>query len=434
LKLPKRLDLHHILRTPGGNITLCQTTAKIVTKNKITNIEGKIIFSLHPKVDIQFKASEPINDFGTQFLLLDETTSLTIEKYPDAEWMIYSSNPVSAYLINKISQTTNNQVEYLKFFIVNFPDILGGSYVTHNNTVTLSRLNLKPKNWRITLDTIFTEKKVKEWLRKSNGFAVTQIGMIEKKDNTLFDIKDGLDVLRELENFLGFAHGNWTPIILIEGYIGDNRVFFEWKSPPKFNKWDNRQNWLDEHHAQDMLDEGLTKYLVLNSKPQWSNVLSRAIYFYVLSNNIKYVEGSLIIAQTALELLAWNYLVVQEKALSKTTYRTTKASDKYQMMLNKLNIPLEIPNKFEEFITWAKQNNLDNGVQAVTKIRNHFVHPENNTNIQTPNGEVIYYARELALWYIELIILRLCDYNGVYSNRLNIGWVGQVEDVPWKLK
>ena len=39
------------------------------------------------------------------------------------------------------------------------------------------------------------------------------------------------------------------------------------------------------------------------------------------------------------------------------------------------------------------------------------------------------------MWYLELAILRLCNYEGTYVNPLvDEHWVGEVEDVPWTKK
>ena len=39
------------------------------------------------------------------------------------------------------------------------------------------------------------------------------------------------------------------------------------------------------------------------------------------------------------------------------------------------------------------------------------------------------------MWYLELAILRICNYEGTYANRLaDEHWVGQVEEVPWSKK
>ena len=40
-------------------------------------------------------------------------------------------------------------------------------------------------------------------------------------------------------------------------------------------------------------------------------------------------------------------------------------------------------------------------------------------------------AWKLVLWLIEMAVLRLCNYNGRYSNRLVHKWAGQTELVPW---
>ena len=40
----------------------------------------------------------------------------------------------------------------------------------------------------------------------------------------------------------------------------------------------------------------------------------------------------------------------------------------------------------------------------------------------------------LALWFLDLILLRLCSYKGAYANRLHLNrWVGTVEPMPYQL-
>jgi hypothetical protein len=62
-----------------------------------------------------------------------------------------------------------------------------------------------------------------------------------------------------------------------------------------------------------------------------------------------------------------------------------------------------------------------------------MVHPDNERrNLFT---DLYVDAWRLGMWYLELAILRLCNYEGTYANRLaDEHWVGEVEDVPWTKK
>ena len=71
-------------------------------------------------------------------------------------------------------------------------------------------------------------------------------------------------------------------------------------------------------------------------------------------------------------------------------------------------------------------------------LRNNIVHPgkkaKGNKTVPSPPGGVIYEARNLGLWYIELSLLRLFGFQGRYASRVNKRplRVGNVQFVPWR--
>ena len=67
--------------------------------------------------------------------------------------------------------------------------------------------------------------------------------------------------------------------------------------------------------------------------------------------------------------------------------------------------------------------------ELVVKVRNELTHPNARLPIQV--GKVVATVWQIAQWYIELSILALTGYRGVYSNRLRARWRGEVERVPW---
>ncbi len=67
-------------------------------------------------------------------------------------------------------------------------------------------------------------------------------------------------------------------------------------------------------------------------------------------------------------------------------------------------------------------------MDALTDLRNGLVHPDKKN--EPPEG-AYYDAWRLSLWYIDMILLRLCGHCGDYGNRFKRRWVGQVEKVPW---
>jgi hypothetical protein len=141
----------------------------------------------------------------------------------------------------------------------------------------------------------------------------------------------------------------------------------------------------------------------------------------------------LILAQTALELLAWTHCVQDRKMVSPAAFsrRGLSAADKLRLLASSLSVPKEISSSLSA-LHGKRGKKWDDGMDAITSIRNSLVHP----NIQSESSDHPYYeACELSLWYIDMILLRLCGHNGNYANRLTKPrWTGAVELVPWGTK
>jgi hypothetical protein len=166
----------------------------------------------------------------------------------------------------------------------------------------------------------------------------------------------------------------------------------------------------------------------------WKVPLEEAIYWYLNANENPIavpIDVGVILAQTALELLAWNYCVPDRKLVSPRAFGRggLSASDKIRLLLRSLDIPSAVPAECEELIKWQPQK-IKDAPDAITLIRNALVHPSAE---RTRPEVALRDAWTLSLWLIELAILRVCNYMGEYGNRVKVGrWVGQVEGVPWR--
>jgi hypothetical protein len=141
------------------------------------------------------------------------------------------------------------------------------------------------------------------------------------------------------------------------------------------------------------------------------------------------VDAALILAQTALELLAWNYCVKERRMVSEAAFkpRGLTAADKLRLLLSATNVPKEIPPQLKSLHhkpggKWA------DSTAAITGVRNSLVHPDEESR---PDDDTYYDAWRLSMHLIELILLRLCEHKGKYSNRLETRRAGTVVPVPW---
>jgi hypothetical protein len=68
-------------------------------------------------------------------------------------------------------------------------------------------------------------------------------------------------------------------------------------------------------------------------------------------------------------------------------------------------------------------------IDALLKARNDIIHANKKHGF---SNELVKQARDLSLWYVEMVVLRIIKYNGVYNNRLvwNQNY-GKFIFVPW---
>jgi len=164
----------------------------------------------------------------------------------------------------------------------------------------------------------------------------------------------------------------------------------------------------------------------------WHEPLTKVLYWYLAANGRGTgigVDTGLMLAQTVLELLAWTYCVRHLKMVSEQAFspQGLSAADRLGLLGTGLEIPLAIPDHLKALHARRGRRWTD-GMDAITGVRNALVHP---TKKQLPDGSY-YEAWCLSLWYLDLILLRLCGYAGDCANCLSPGtrWVGEVEPVP----
>ena len=105
----------------------------------------------------------------------------------------------------------------------------------------------------------------------------------------------------------------------------------------------------------------------------------------------------------------------------------TRVVDEQRALLA-LEIPADLPDRLKA-LHGRRGKKWSDGPDAVTGVRNALVHPSEKDEL--PEG-AYFEAWQLSMWFLDLVLLRLCGYAGEYANRLALSrWVGQVEPVPW---
>lgn len=326
------------------------------------------------------------------------------------------------------------------FHLMNCPDFFGpDNYILRTGKppfqggTSCGRAILRCDGWQITIAAIDQTRGLVKALKQQGGHVITHAGQIEQEDRSTFSSKELENQLGMITYFLSFVFGRWAGASLSIGVDADgNQVYEEWGlRKAAEGPWNGAISWFDSHHAE-LLTQVFPGFVNLWQDDVWSGPLRKALYLYLGASEPGKgigVDTGLILTQAALELLAWNHCVQDRKMVSPRAFepRGLSAADKLRILAASLDIPLEIPATLTSLLSRPGKK-WDDSMDAITALRNSVVHPA--TKNPVPDNS-FYDAWRLSLWYIDLVLLRLCGHTGSYANRLTARRVGTVESVPW---
>lgn len=333
----------------------------------------------------------------------------------------------------------SNSILLVTLHLFNFPDFFGPEdYILATKDKVdqtlrrCGRVVLRAGGWTVSIAATGRTKALTDALKAQGGYVLTHMGQITREDQSTFSSEQLAEFLNCLHRFLSFALGRWAGVALPVGFDTDgNRVFEEWGLRITADgPWHGGKSWFDSHHSE-LLPQVFPGFVTLWMNKLWQKPLSDVLYWYLGACDRRVgigVDAGLILAQTALELLAWTYCVRDQKMKSEKAFRRRlSAADKIRLLASSLDIPLEIPPNLSALHERREKKWVD-AMEAITEIRNSLIHPTAHEQLVPPPYFEVW---KLSLWYIDLVLLRLCGHSGKYANRLYQGWTGQVESVPW---
>jgi hypothetical protein len=326
------------------------------------------------------------------------------------------------FVQSPVERGLGKNLSKVRFHIANFPDYRGVT-VTGRRSSVRARVQIEAGDWVIRLDAREGLHGLATELRKTGGYLVTHVGDIARLDGADFDVEEARPVLDALGNLLSFSSGGRTSPFLSIGYDrNDHAVWRTWEAPV-VTTWAARVGWFNAGDPT-CLDRVFAGLLPKWTDPHQHEVLRRTIYLHSEANR-RGIEPALIIAQAALEVLAWQILVLEKATISRAAFDVLPAADMLRLLLTVSEIPLAIPSELRNLVSFAKARSAADGPQALTLIRNSWVHPPKKSFVR--GGYEVGDAWYLAQWYVELALLRWLGYEGTYVSRVK----HQVESVPW---
>jgi hypothetical protein len=237
-------------------------------------------------------------------------------------------------------------------------------------------------------------------LAQGGRYGVTHLLSARRIDGQPFDLESARSLLLDrLHRFLSFLTGRRIGIGIICGLDAQAGCLWQswelshhgpWHDARIFNCWPIQL----DRGMPDALWPGFIRWI---HSPVWAVA----------------TDTGIILSQVALERLCFVYLTeAAPSKLSRTACKKLSALEMLEMTAGQLGLPSVIPQQMAGRITTTGTDQLT-VAKVITAVRNNEVHPKKNPEVQAES----YDAWNLAQWYLELMILRLCGYAGPYNDR-----------------
>lgn len=338
-------------------------------------------------------------------------------------------NKISGKVLSHLTNNYTGDVDSVEVDFLNlYP--LGFEVIKKERKTYLGKAQLKYQDWIIELYKIEDYKEVEDKLKKFSGFAVTHKGVIRKQGKR-FEIIDFEDILSKLLDFMNFIHGRRVGISLVEGYLKEQKVYKRFDNKA-ITAWYNTNNWYPKSH-EDYLDL-FGSFIRLFKNDLWNERKNFIVGTYLDCYSKQTVEVKIIMIQTFLELISHLCLVTGGRK-SNRQYKKSSSTKNIEELFEELEINLEEANNYLSKNIPKDNNNFNNSIEFIVEMRNQVIHPRKSSLYKIKNLKTAYY---LGKWLIDMVMLKLLDYNGRYKNSLSDSkWTGDVENggsnywVPW---
>ena len=421
--------------------TLRQTTVQISLDNGLVRVPAIVTFDLSPRPkvlmecaftrdDVPVRAANEIRERGEIEVILENGTIV------DAVLGATSiGGGLRLTLVPKSGLVTvreeNSSLTRCKFAVLNFPSIWGDlDFHRYPDPSDSSRsfiyqhFQVHADAWLVDVIAVDSVMAIHHHLLRRGGSALTHTGTIVRTDGQAFSLDELQDFLSILHLFLSLARGSYCGLTYLSAHDVDrNRVWEQWGTY-KVEPWQRElPSWMDPlaRHELSSVFEG---FWSLFEDPARGEAIPKILQWYLRSNESSETGVGVVLAYAALERLS--FLLKGARPRDGMT-----EGDWMAKALQDYGIDVSLPVECVELTILGKSQSWSHGPHALKDIRNDLVHPENRHG---PFSEIaLREAQSLGLFYIELLLLRLCGYTGQFVNRLkerdSIG--SRIDQVPW---
>jgi hypothetical protein len=436
--IPERIAPYIISRELNQPVLAVKGPFMLVGPREGT-LESDLIFRWAPSTAVEFNGT-----FPHTFLDLDAPWSLLAGGDTAFRAPIHITNTTTT-LEEKASRVSGilleplnlgaSCFEVLQFSLANFPSYLGESirYECEDGSGLIrGRLHLTSSRGVCNIDVVRETDEFRARKRQDTGFFISHVGQWLPSDGGMAP-HAAEEILEMLRVWFGFLRGAWTGPLFPQGLCEGNVA---WQ---QFAAWRLRESrsvttWLPEHKRLDLAG-AFSRFAELWADSAWRGPLKLAVSWFIEANGSGLApESKIVLAQVALELLAWVHLVETQGLYNRRKFNKLSAAGKIRALLEHLKVPTAIPD-YLAALSSLRRGKVFDGPAAITTVRNNSVHATHSGRaaVRALSAEELFECSQLALQYIELTLLAICGYAGHYARRGWRGWKGDDEVlVPWR--
>ena len=421
----------------NGSIKVAETSIRTINDAAVSNVSARVILNLSPtpRICIEIDSVELPPDFdesAEQFdILLDSGATLSVladlARFERTKDKLLCKGSFTLANGSVTPFEPGNDLTRVTFGLLNFPAFLGEEYQPPKTIEEFEKgyqrrdfVILEASPWVIELRSLKNTRETIKRLRSDGGYGLTHEGSIRRSDGKPFSTKQIVPLLDLLRLFLSFARGAYCGLTLVAGYNENgHRVWEKW-STSHASPWSGYRSWFDTEHGL-MLTELFPGFWNELMKTPRHHPIRLVLHWYLLSNETHSLEGGIVLAQAALERLSQEMVGKKGKKRKEGVWIADA--------LKTAGIPTQIRSRLRNLKRFMARRNFAHGPHTLVEVRNDLVHSDMKRGISS--GRIYAQARELGLWYVELMLLKKLGYAGKYGNRLTQEWRGQVELVPW---
>jgi hypothetical protein len=290
-------------------------------------------------------------------------------------------------------------------------------------------------SWVIDVESVPDIEGRLKALARVGGYAMTHTAAVRRADGQRFTSRELDELLDGLHHYFSFALGKWAGPQLATATNARGEESFLRAGVGHLSDGPSWRyvSWVDTHHVESLV-MALPGFLALFENPIWREALHGVVYFYVNANSLGRgvnVDTSALFTQAALEQLAWTLCVEDRGLVLPTRFKNPhlSAADQIRLLCTSLGVPLSVPAELPGLCRsdFEKEKPFDLAV-VLTQLRNRVTHPRKGSPL---HEDAWYHGWMAAQWLIEMIVLRLSNYSGVYAKRFPGRHVGTVDRVPW---